>query len=68
MKLKTKRNLLIFGSYVVTILAQIFCILYTHSFSFITFIGLAALNAFVIESIKNNFNGRIYVEENWMIK
>ena len=68
MKLKTKRNLLIFGSYIITILAQIFCILYTHSFSFITFIVLAALNAFVIESIKDSFNGRIYVEENWMVK
>ena len=68
MKLKTKRDLMIFGSYVVTILSQIFCILYTHSFSFITFVSLAALNAFVIESIKDNFNGRIYVEENWRIK
>jgi hypothetical protein len=68
MKLKTKRDLMIFGSYVVTILSQIFCILYTHSFSFITFVSLAALNAFVIESIKDNFNGRIYVEENWMVK
>jgi hypothetical protein len=68
MKLKTKRNLLVFGSYVATIIAQLFCILYTHSFSFITFIGLATLNAFVIESIKSNLNGRIYVEENWMVK
>jgi hypothetical protein len=68
MKLKTKRNLLIFGSYVIASLAQIFCILYTHSFSFITFIGLATLNAFVIESIKDNLNGRIYVEENWLKK
>ena len=68
MKLKTKRNLLIFGSYVIASLSQMFCILYTHSFSFITFIGLAALNAFVIESIKDNLNGRIYVEENWLKK
>jgi hypothetical protein len=68
MKLKTKRNLLIFGSYVIASLAQMFCILYTHSFSFITFIGLATLNAFVIESIKDNLNGRIYVEENWLKK
>jgi hypothetical protein len=68
MKLKTKRNLLIFGSYVIASLAQMFCILYTHSFSFITFIGLVTLNAFVIESIKDNLNGRIYVEENWLKK
>ena len=68
MKLKTKRNLLIFGSYVVASLAQVFCMLYTCSFSFITFIGLSVLNAFVIESIKNDFDGRIYIEENYLVK
>lgn len=66
--LRLKRNLLIFGSYVIAGAAQIFCMLYTCSFSFITFIGLSALNAFVIESIKNDFNGRIYIEENYLIK
>jgi len=68
LNLKTKRNLLIVGSYIITVLAQVFCILYTHSFSFITFIGLAVLNAFVIESIKDNYNDRIYVEEKWLNK
>ena len=66
--LKFKRNLLIFLSYVITIITQITCVLYTHSFSLITFIGLATLNAFVVNSIKNNYDGCIYVEENWLKK
>ncbi len=66
--LKFKRNLLIIGTYVVTSICQIAVILYTHSFDLFTFIGLAALNAAIVENIKSDFEGRIYVEENWMNK
>lgn len=66
--LKFKRNLFIFLSYVITIITQISCVLYTHSFSLVTFIGLAVLNAFIINSIKHKYDGCIYVEENWLKK
>jgi hypothetical protein len=33
-----------------------------------TFIGLVILNAAIVENIKSDFEGRIYVEENWMGK
>lgn len=65
---KFKRNLLIFGTYVVTALSQILIILYTHRIDLFSFIALATLNAFVVEDIKERYEGSIYVEENWMKK
>jgi hypothetical protein len=66
--LRLKRNLLIFASYVIAGVAQIFCLLHSHSFEFFSFISLVILNACVVESIKNDFDGRIYIEENYLVK
>ncbi len=65
---KFKRNLLIFGTYVIIALSQILIILYTHRIDLFSFIGLVILNAFVVEDIKERYKGSIYVEENWMNK
>jgi hypothetical protein len=66
--LRLKRNLLILVSYVIIGAAQAFCMLHTQSFQFFTFISLVILNVCVVESIKNKFNGRIYIEENYLVK
>ena len=66
--LRLKRNLLIFGSYILAAICQIAAILYTHSFNLFTFISLVILNAVVVEQIKTDLDGRIYVEENYLKK
>jgi hypothetical protein len=66
--LRLKRNLLIFGTYVLAAICQMGAMLYTHSFEFFTFISLVVLNAVVVEQIKTDLDGRIYIEENFLKK